>query len=77
MANRLPSVVAWAATLCDAAGHHQRRVLRGQLAEAGERGDHPDADELERLADLQLLDVLGEVAAGHALVDVLVRRRAR
>jgi hypothetical protein len=38
----------------------------------GEQRDGAVADVLQRQPDLQLLDVLGEVAAGHALVDVLV-----
>ena len=37
-----------------------------------ERRDDPVADQLERTTDLQLLDVLGEVAGGEALVDLLV-----
>ena len=55
-----------------AAGHDQGGVLGGPLGQPGQRGDHAVADEGERRADLQLLDVLGQVARGHALVDVLV-----
>ena len=55
-----------------AAGDHQVDVLGGQPGQPGQRGDRAVADQLERRAHLQLLDVLGEVAAGHALVDVLV-----
>src|SRR3546814_2084191 len=47
-------------------------VLGGQPTEAGEGGDGTVAEEGEGLLDLQLLDVLGEVAAGHALVDVFM-----
>ena len=55
-----------------ASGHHERRVLGGQLAEPRQGGDHPHPHQLQRLPDLQLLDVLGQVAAGHALVDVFL-----
>ena len=55
-----------------AAGHDEVAVLLGAGGEAHERGHEAIADEFEGLADLHLLDVLGEVAAGHALVDVLV-----
>ena len=71
-ANRLPSVVAWAATLCDRPGHHEVAVLRGPLGQPRAHGDAVGVHELQRAPDLQLLDVLGEVAARHALVDVLV-----
>ena len=33
---------------------------------------HAVADQLERRADLELLDVLGEIAGRHSLVDLLV-----
>ena len=68
----MPSVVAWAATLWLRPTMTEAGVLGGQAGQAGEGGDHPVADEHEGVADLELLDVLGEVAAGHALVDVLV-----
>ena len=55
-----------------AAGHHGGLVLGGETAEAGQGGDGAVAQQGEGLLDLQLLDVLGEVAAGHPLVDVLV-----
>ncbi len=55
-----------------ATGHDERGVLGGALGEACGHGDTVGVDVLERPQDLQLLDVLGEVAAGHALVDVLV-----
>ena len=59
-----------------AAGHHGGLVLGGQAAQPGQGGDGPVADQRERLLDLELLDVLGQVARGHALVDVLVPGRA-
>jgi hypothetical protein len=46
--------------------------VRGELGEPGQRRDRPVAHQHQRGAHLQLLDVLGQVAAGHALVDVLV-----
>ena len=71
-ANRLPRVVACAGTLwlrpastssaCSAA----RRASRASTATERSRTCRSDS------ADLQLLDVLGEVAAGQALVHVLV-----
>ena len=50
-------------------------MLAGEASETGQRGDAAIADQLERGADLQLLDVLGEVARRHALVDVLGARQ--
>ena len=47
-------------------------VAGGQLAEPGQHGDHPGPDQAEGGDDLQLLDVLGQVTGGHALVHVLV-----
>ena len=47
-------------------------MLGGQPGEPGQGRDAAVAQELQRLLDLQLLDVLGQVAGGHALVDVLV-----
>ena len=41
-------------------------------SDAGDHGDGLIADDLQRGVDLQLLHVLGEIAAGHALVNVLV-----
>ena len=55
-----------------APGDRELVVLDRVCGEAGENSDDLVAHELERTQDLQLLDVLGEVAAGHALVDVLV-----
>ena len=47
-------------------------MLGGEPGEPGERGDHALADQRQRRQDLELLDVLGQVAGGHPLVDVLV-----
>ena len=47
-------------------------VLHGQGAQACERSNDLVAHEQQRLADEHLLDVFGEIAAGEALVDVLV-----
>ena len=55
-----------------ATGHHQRGVLGGPVGQACRGGDTVCVYVLEGPQDLQLLDVLGEVAAGHPLVDVLV-----
>ncbi len=55
-----------------AAGHDQLGVLAGQLAQARQDGHRTVAHQLQRQPDLQLLDVLGEVTGGHALVHVLV-----
>ena len=52
-------------------------MLGGQPRQPGQGGDGAAAQQLEGLADLQLLDVLGQVAAGHALVDVLVPGQRR
>ena len=46
--------------------------LGGALGEGDEGGDGFVADDVEGAEDLQLLDVLGEVTAGHAFVDVLM-----
>ncbi len=55
-----------------APGHHQLGVLGGAPGQPGEHRHRPVPDVLTRQPDLQLLDVLGEVAAGQALVHVLV-----
>ncbi len=55
-----------------APGHHQLAVLTGQPAQARQHGHRAVAHQLQGEPDLQLLDVLGEVAGGHALVHVLV-----
>jgi hypothetical protein len=60
-----------------AAGRHQRGVLGGPLGQAGERRHHALADQLQRPPHLQLLDVLGDVARGHAGVGVLVAGERR
>ena len=72
MAMRLPSVVTCAATLCVRAVNGMSRNCSGALRKTKERGDALGLDQLQPAVDLQLLDVLGEVAAGHALVEVLM-----
>ena len=52
-------------------------MLGGESREAGQGRHGAAAQQLEGRADLQLLDVLGQVAAGHALVDVLVPGQRR
>lgn len=55
-----------------ASGHHQVAIGDGPLGEP-RRDRHPvREDELQRPPDLQLLHVLGQVAAGHAFVHMLV-----
>jgi hypothetical protein len=54
-----------------AAGHHEIGVLGGESPQPGQDSHGAVAHHLERLPNLQLLDVLGEVARRHALVDVL------
>jgi len=61
LANRLPSVVAWAGTLCDRPHHHHRLVLDRARPEPRQRGDDPFPNQQKRRADLQLLDVFGQV----------------
>jgi hypothetical protein len=72
LANRLPRVVAWAGTLWAAAGHDRCRCARRPGRRAGPARDACGRGRARASADLELLDVLGEVAGGHALVDVLV-----
>jgi len=55
-----------------APGHHQGRVLGGAIGDPRQHRDAVVVDVAQRLQNLQLLDVLGEVAAGHPLVDVFV-----
>ena len=55
-----------------ATGHDEFRRLGGALGKTGERCKHPTPDENQRTANLKLFDVLGEIARGHSLVDVLV-----
>ena len=52
--------------------HHEVGVLGGEAPQSGEGGDDPVQDQFEATADLELFDVLGEVARRHALVDVLM-----
>ena len=77
VANRLPSVVACAATLCERPAITVVSCSVASRAEPGEGGDGSAAQQLEGGADLELLDVLGQVAARHALVDVLVPGQRR
>ena len=57
------------------AGHHQRRgVGLGQVGQSGDHGDQVVADDLQTIADQQLLSVLGDIARGHAEMDLLVAR---
>ena len=51
---------------------HQLGVLGRAAGEPGEQRHRPVPNVLQGEPDLQLLDVLGEVAAGHPLVHVLV-----
>src|SRR3954454_627544 len=46
-------------------------VLGGQLRELYQSRDDPITDDLEGREDLDLLEVLGQVARGHSLVYVL------
>ncbi len=55
-----------------APGHDEFAVLASELAQPRQDGDRPVADEFQAAADLQLLDVLGEIPGGHALVDLLM-----
>ena len=54
------------------AGHDRVALGGGVLGQAAHRGDGTVAHQLERAHHLELLDVLREIAARHALVDVLV-----
>ncbi len=54
-----------------AAGDHQVAVLLGAPGEGEQRRRRLQPDDLQRLEDLQLLDVFREVAAGEAEVDEL------
>ena len=49
-------------------------MLDRESGQPDQRGHAPIPHELQRPAHLELFDVLGEVAAGHALVHVLVAR---
>ena len=57
-----------------AAGHHQVAVADRPLGQPRHHRDAVRKNELKRPADLQLLNVFGEVAARHALVHMLVAR---
>ena len=72
VANRLPSVVACAATLCERPAITSASYSAARRASRASTASALSPHQLQRLAHLQLLDVLGQVAAGHALVDVLV-----
>ena len=52
--------------------HDQGLVLAGAVADGFEQRDRLVTGELERAPHLQLLDVFGQIARGHALVDFLV-----
>ena len=68
----MPSVVAWAGTLCDRPTITRWSNSIARVASRASAATIRSRHQLERGADLQLLDVLGEVARGHRLVDVLV-----
>lgn len=53
-------------------GDDEVAVLVGTFCEAVEDGGGFHPDDLEGAVDLELLDILGEVAAGHAFVNVFV-----
>ena len=57
-----------------AARHHQVAVADRPLGQPSDDGHAVRKDKLKRPADLQLLNVFGEVAARHALVHMLVAR---
>jgi hypothetical protein len=54
-----------------AAGDHHVAVLGGALPQREQRGGDLELHELQRAGHLELLDVLGQVAAGEAEVDEL------
>ena len=60
-----------------AAGHDQLVVLGRAPRQSGQHRDALGSHQFQRGPDLQLLDVLGQVTAGHALVDVLVAGQRR
>ena len=55
-----------------ATGHCGVPVLLGKFSEPSQGGDDSAANEFKASLDLQLLDVLGEIARGHPLVNVFV-----
>jgi len=58
-------------------GERQVVVLEGPLGQPGQHGHQPVPDQLQAGADLQELDVLGQVPRRHRLVGVLVTRQCR
>ena len=58
-----------------AASHHQVAVADRPLGQPSDDGHAVRKDQLKRPADLQLLNVFGEVATRHALVHMLVARQ--
>jgi hypothetical protein len=58
-----------------AAGDRDRLELGGAHGEPAERRHDAVAHQRERRTDLHLLDVLGEIARRHSLVDLLVPRQ--
>ena len=53
------------------AGQRQRLVLGGPPGQPDQDAEHLRPDQSQRRTHLQLLDILGQVAAGHAPVDQL------
>ena len=75
LANRLPSVVAWAGTLCERPAMTSVSYSAARSASRTSTVTTSGAHELQRSPHLQLLDVLGQVTRRHSLVDVLVARQ--
>src|SRR5262249_43827545 len=73
----VPGVAGLRRHVVGAARHDQRVVFRGTTGQTSQYGKHLRPDEQQRRPDLQLFDVLGEVAAGHAPVDLLVAGQRR
>jgi hypothetical protein len=73
----LPSVVGCAGTLWVRPVIIRSRNSSERRASASSAAAALNADDLERLEDLELLDVLGQVAAGEAEVDELALRQLR
>ena len=57
--------------------HDGPGVLRRQLRQSGQRRHRPGAQQLQGVTHLELLDVLGQVPRGHALVGVLLSGQGR
>ncbi len=55
-----------------AGDHGQPGVFRSSLGKETKKRHRPMVDQLERPPGHQLLDILGQVAAGQALVDLLM-----